>query len=142
MKFARGLNIYQACVPDRMHHIDLGLFKYQLDFTQQILKEVGGTELQWKFDRCLHEIPRFSGLKLFNKLGKLKLMTTANYRNLIKIVLFAMDDIFDIWNQVTCIRLCKLFESFSKMYIMSRQVAYTETDLENFEVILLVLVKF
>ena len=125
-----------------MHHIDLGLFKYQLDFTQQILKEVRDTELQQKFDRRLREIPHFSELKLFNKLGKLKLMTAADHRNLMKIVLFAMDDIFDIWNQVTCIRLCKLFESFSKMYIMSRQVAYIETDLKNFEVILLVLMKF
>ena len=42
----RNLNIYEACVPDRMHHIDLGLFKYQLEFTQDILKAVGGTELQ------------------------------------------------------------------------------------------------
>jgi len=45
----RNLNIYEACVPDRMHHIDLGLFKYQWDFTQDLLKEVEGTELQKKW---------------------------------------------------------------------------------------------
>ncbi|POG62434.1 hypothetical protein GLOIN_2v1785275 [Rhizophagus irregularis DAOM 181602=DAOM 197198] len=48
-----NLNIYEACVPDRMHHIDLGLFKYQLEFTQEILKKVGGLELQKIFDERL-----------------------------------------------------------------------------------------
>ncbi|GBC23275.2 hypothetical protein GLOIN_2v1764901 [Rhizophagus irregularis DAOM 181602=DAOM 197198] len=62
----RNLNIYEACVPDCMHHIDLGLFKYQLEFTQDILKAVGGTELQKKFDDQLRQIPRFLGLKLLH----------------------------------------------------------------------------
>src|SRR3990170_5803254 len=60
----RNLNIYEACVPDRMHHIDLGLFKYQLEFTQDVLKKVGGTNLQKIFDDHLRQIPRFPGLKL------------------------------------------------------------------------------
>jgi hypothetical protein len=42
-----------------MHHINLGLFKYQLEFTQDILKEVGGIELQKEFDEQLQKIPRF-----------------------------------------------------------------------------------
>ena len=58
-----------------MHHIDLGLFKYQLEFTQEILKKVGGTELQKVFDERLRQVPRFSGLKLFSKFGQLKIMT-------------------------------------------------------------------
>ena len=33
-----------------MHHVDLRLFKYQLEFTQEILKQVGGTGLQKIFD--------------------------------------------------------------------------------------------
>ena len=48
--FYRNVNIYEACIPDRMHHIDLGLFKYQLEYTQEILKDVGGMALQKKFD--------------------------------------------------------------------------------------------
>ena len=44
--FYRNVNIYEACVPDRMHHIDLGLFKYQLEYMQEILKDVGGMALQ------------------------------------------------------------------------------------------------
>jgi len=52
-----------------MHHIDLGLFKYQLEYTQDILKKVGGTELQKIFDERLRQIPHFPGLKLLSKLG-------------------------------------------------------------------------
>ena len=79
IKSYRNLNIYEACVPDRMHHIDLGLFKYQLEFTLEILKEVGGKESQKVFDERLRMIPRFPGLKLFNKLGQLKVATTSDH---------------------------------------------------------------
>jgi hypothetical protein len=117
-----------------MHHIDLGLFKYQLNFTQDILKEVGGTELLNKFDGRLRQIPRFSGLKLFNKLGQLKVMTAADYRHIMKIALFTLDDIFDTWNDITCNELCKLYAKFNRMYIMSRRESFTENDLKEFEV--------
>ena len=121
-----------------MHHIDLGLFKYQLDFTQDILKEVGGADLQKEFDTRLRQIPRFPGLKLINKLGHLKVVTAADYRHIMKIAIFALDDIFEeSWNGiVTCDELCNLYAKFSKMYIMSRQESYTENDLKKFEVII------
>ena len=132
--YYRNLNIYEACVPDRMHHIDLGLFKYQLNFTQDILKEVGGTELLEKFDGRLRQIPRFPGLKLFNKLGQLKVMTAADFCHVMKMAIFALDDIFDTWNGITCVELCELYAKFSQMYIMSKQTAFTEDDLIKFEV--------
>lgn len=119
-----------------MHHIDLGLFKYQLEFTQEILKQVGGTELQKVFDERLRQIPRFSGLKLLSKLGQLKVMTAADHRHIMKIILFALDDIFDEWNQITCNELCELYAKFSKMYIMSREESYSESKLKVFEVII------
>ncbi|GET59973.1 hypothetical protein GLOIN_2v1776597 [Rhizophagus irregularis DAOM 181602=DAOM 197198] len=127
-----NLNIYEACVPDRMHHIDLGLFKYQLEFTQDILKAVGGTELQKKFDDRLRQIPRFPGLKLLHKLGHLNVLTASDYRNIMKIALFALDEIFE-GNEITCKELCELYAKFSKMYIMSRKEMYTEEDLKIFE---------
>ena len=70
-----------------MHHIDLGLFKYQLEFTQEILKEVGGTELQKNFDDRLRQIPYFPGLKFLSKLGHLNVMTASDYRHIMKIAL-------------------------------------------------------
>lgn len=121
-----------------MHHIDLGLFKYQLEFTQDILKKVGGTELQKIFDERLRQIPRFPGLKLLSKLGQLKVMTAADYRHVMKIALFALDDIFEeSWNQITCDELCDLYAKFSEMYIISRQESYTENDLKIFEEVII-----
>ena len=117
-----------------MHHIDLGLFKYQLEFTQEILKQVGGTGLQKIFDERLRQVPRFSGLKLLSKLGQLKVMTVADYRHIMKITIFALDEIFDEWNQITCKELCELYAKFNKMYITSKQESYTENDLNKFEV--------
>lgn len=118
-----------------MHHIDLGLFKYQLEFTQDILKEIGGTELQKVFDNRLRQIPHFSGLKLINKLGQIKVITAADYRHVMKIALFALDNIFDKWGEITCSELCDLYAKFSQMYIMSRKESYTEDELKVFEVI-------
>ena len=118
-----------------MHHVDLGLFKYQLEFTQDILKEVGGAELQKVFDECLRQIPRFPGLKLISKLGHLNVMTAADYRNIMKVAIFALDEIFDEWKQITCDELCNVYTKFSKMYIISRQESFTENDLEKLEVI-------
>jgi len=120
-----------------MHHIDLGLFKYQLDFTQDILKEVRGTELLKIFDDRLRQIPRFPRLKLLSKLDKLKIATASDYRHLMKVALFALDDIFDEWNGITCDELCDLYSKFSNMYLMSQKESYTENDLKNFEVIIL-----
>lgn len=117
-----------------MHHIDLGLFKYQLEFTQDILKQVGGAELLNEFDSRLRQIPRFPGLKLFNKMGQLKLMTAGDYRHVMKTALFALDDIFNAWNDTTCNELCELYVKFSKMYMMSRRESYTENNLKEFEV--------
>ena len=121
-----------------MHHIDLGLFKYQLEFTQEILKQVGGTELQKVFDKCLRQVFRFPGLKLLSKFGQLKVMTMADHRHIMKIVIFALDDIFEEWNNITYNELCDFYAKFSKMYIMSREESYTENELQVFEVIILV----
>ena len=119
-----------------MHHIDLGLFKYQLEFTMEILKEVGGKDLQKIFDERLRMIPRFPGLKLFNKLGQLKVATASDYRHIMKIAVFGLDDIFEeSWNEITCGELCDLYSKFCKMYVMSRKESYTENDIQKFEVI-------
>ena len=135
INFYRNLNIYEACVPDRMHHIDLGLFKYQLEFTQEILKEVGGTELQKKFNDRLHMIPRFPGLKFLSKLGHLNIITASDYHHIMKIALFALDEIFCKRNEeITCKELCELYAKFSKIYILSKKETYTEKDLKIFEV--------
>ena len=59
------INIYEATVPDRMHHLDLGLFHYQIDHTRVLLKNQHGNLLIDEVDRRLAAIPRFPGLKIF-----------------------------------------------------------------------------
>ena len=60
-------------------------------------------------------------------------MTAADYRNVMKIAIFAIDEIFD---GIICNELCELYAKFNKMYILSRQDLYTEKELEKFEVII------
>ena len=86
-------------------------------------------------------IPRFPGLKLISKLGHLKVITASDYRHIMKIALFALDNIFDKWNEVTCDELCDIYSKFSKMYLMSRKESYTESDIKKFKVFRLHLVE-
>ena len=108
-----------------------------MDFTQDILKEVRRTELLKIFDDRLRQISRFPHFKLLSKLGNLKIATASDYRHLMKVALFALDDSFDAWNGITCDELCDLYSKFSKMYLISRKESYTENDVRNFEVIIL-----
>ena len=117
-----------------MYHIDLGLFKYQLEFTQKILKKVRGLELQKIFNERLRQILRFLSLKLLSKVGQLKVMTASDYRHIMKIAIFALNKIFSEENKITCKELCELYTKFNKMYTMSRQESYTENELNIFEV--------
>ncbi|RHZ77257.1 hypothetical protein Glove_183g58 [Diversispora epigaea] len=59
-----NLNIYAATVPDRMHHLDLGLFKYQIEFTMKLLKKKKSLN---KVNERIADIPRYSQLKVFKK---------------------------------------------------------------------------
>ncbi|GBC40150.2 hypothetical protein GLOIN_2v1470492 [Rhizophagus irregularis DAOM 181602=DAOM 197198] len=59
------LDIYLATYPDRMHHLDLGLYKYQVIYTQEMLKNLCGQVAVDELDKCLATIPRFLGLKIF-----------------------------------------------------------------------------
>ena len=40
-----NINIYEATVPNRMHHLDLGLFHYQIDFTRNLIRFQHGNSL-------------------------------------------------------------------------------------------------
>ena len=65
-------------------------------------------------------------------------MTMADHQYIMKIVIFALNDIFEEWNNITCNKLYDFYAKFSKMYIMSREESYTENELQVFEVIILV----
>ena len=61
-----------------MHHLDLGLFCYQINFTYEILKLQHGEMLVDEVNRCLVAISRFSDLKIFSN-GLHARLTASEY---------------------------------------------------------------
>ncbi|KAF0537224.1 zn-finger domain-containing protein [Gigaspora margarita] len=55
----KNINIYKAIVIDRIHHLDLELFNYQITFTYNLLKELHGASILDKLDNRLANISRF-----------------------------------------------------------------------------------
>ncbi|RHZ84366.1 hypothetical protein Glove_82g20 [Diversispora epigaea] len=89
-----NLNIYMATVPDRMHHLDLGLFKYQIEFTTELLKLKPG-KLVDDINKRIAKIPRHSGLKVFKKgVQSLSRLTASEYRDMMKIMVFVVDGLY------------------------------------------------
>ena len=140
----RQLNVYQACLPDRMHHLDLGLYKYQVEYTRELLKEWCGTDGVAEFDDRLGKIPRFPGLKLFKHgLGNIKRFTADEFRAMMRQLVFIVDGIIIALhksdytvNQAKYMdkQLVQLYVDWNKMYIFSRKDEFTESDLKTFKV--------
>ena len=136
--------MYQACLPDRMHHLDLGLYKYQVEYTRELLKEWCGTDGVAEFDDRLGKIPRFSGLKLFKHgLGNIKRFTADEFRAMMRQLVFIVDGIIITLhkpdytvNQAKYMdkQLVQLYVDWNKMYIFSRKDEFTESDLKTFKV--------
>ena len=140
----RQLNVYQACLPDRMHHLDLGLYKYQVEYTRELLKEWCDTDGVAEFDDRLGKIPRFPGLKLFKHgLGNIKRFTADEFRAMIRQLVFIVDGIIITLhkpdytvNQAKYMdkQLVQLYVDWNKMYIFSRKDEFIESDLKTFKV--------
>lgn len=121
----RNINIYAATVPDRMHHLDLGLYHYQLEYTKDLLSK----SLIDKLNRRIAAIPRHPGLKIFTGgLQSIARLTANEYRNLMKVMVFVIDDLSQIKN------LSEVYVKWNEMYLISRLEIFKESDLENFQV--------
>ncbi|GES96881.1 hypothetical protein GLOIN_2v1783703 [Rhizophagus clarus] len=138
--YHKNINIYLATVPDRMHHLDLGLFCYQIIFTCDILKlqHVNGNKLVEEVDCHLAAIPRFPGIKIFyNGLQSIARLTASEYRSLMKVMIFVIDNLYDennneVDNFVNNDDLTKLYKYWNEMYILSRYEEFSESDLKKF----------
>lgn len=121
-----------------MHHLDLGLFCYQINFTYEVLKLQHSDALVNEVNRRLAAIPRFSDLKVFSN-GLHARLTANEYRNLMKVMLFVVDNLYnenddDVDNFVYNDDLTELYEKWNKMYIISRNEEFSESDLAKFKV--------
>src|SRR5271169_4316476 len=138
------LNIYSATIPDRMHHLNLGLFNYQVTYTRELLKELCGQVAVDELDNRLARILRFPGLKIFkNGLKNIKRFTANKYRNMMKVFVFVVEGLI-----IKCHKssietnvakrydnaLVNVYYCWNKMYLCSRQEFFSESDLEEFEV--------
>jgi hypothetical protein len=123
-----------------MHHLDLGLFQYQIIFTRDLLKMQHGNSLVDEMDRRLAKIPRFNNLKIFkNGLQSISRLTANEYRDLMKVMVFVIDNLYNentnsIENFVTNTDLAKVYEKWINMYKISRYETFKESDLSKFEV--------
>src|SRR5260364_399448 len=132
--YFRNINIYEAIVIDRMHHLDLGLFNYQITFTYNLLKELHRASILDKLDNRLVNIPRFLELKIFkNGIQSLSRIIANEYRNLMKVMIFVLDnlDISEALNKT----LLNLYEVWNNIYIMSQFEEFDDQNLKDFEVI-------
>lgn len=127
-----------------MHHLDLGLFNYQVTFTRELLKELCGQVAVTELDNRLSSIPRFPGLKIFkNGLENIKRFTANEFRNMMKVFLFVVEGIITKHHKPSVNTndakryddaLVDVYYRWNKMYLCSRQESFTESDLDEFEV--------
>ena len=123
-----------------MHHLDLGLFHYQIEYTRQLIKNQHGNSLVDEVDRRLASIPRFPGVKIFtNGIQSLARLTASEYRNLMKVMLFVVDNLYsqntnNVEDFTTNKDLADVYQKWNEMYMISRYEKFTESDLVKFQV--------
>jgi hypothetical protein len=106
-----------------MHQLDLGLFKRMVEFLEKML-----THDKHLIDYRLSIIPKFKGLKTFNKgLFVNNNLTAKEYRDLMKVMPFVL---YGLGPE----ELAKNFVDFNKMYILSKDDYFTDDDIKLFEV--------
>ena len=127
-----------------MHHLDLGLFKYQVEYTRDLIKDWCGLNGVTQFDNRLAKIPRFPGLKLFKHgLGDIKRFTADEFRSMMHQLVFVVDDIIITLHKNDSTKrqaknmnkqLVQLYVDWNKMYMFSHKDEFTESDLKTFKV--------
>ena len=98
-----------------MHILDLGLFNYMLDFTKQLLHEQCESHVMQTFEQRLTLVPRFQGLKIMRNISEITRMTADELRNIMKIIIFALDNLYDNYKEepgVSNKRLCQVYYKF------------------------------
>jgi len=125
-----------------MHHLDLGLFHYQIDFTKKLIKAQHESSLVDEMDRHLAAIPRYPGLKIFsNGLQSIARLTANEYRDLMKVMIFVVDNLYskntkNIENFIKNKDLAELYKKWIDMYMLSRYEIFKESDLDKLKVCL------
>jgi hypothetical protein len=127
-----------------MHHLDLGLFHYQIEYTRFLIKKQHSNSLVDEMDRRLAAIPRFSGLKIFsNRIQSIARLTASEYRDLMKVMLFVVDNLYNqninnVEDYIENKELTSLYQNWNEMYLISKYEKFTESDLIKFQVCIII----
>ncbi|RHZ85849.1 hypothetical protein Glove_59g124 [Diversispora epigaea] len=106
-----------------MHHLDLGLYHYQIEFTKELLSKSSID----KFNRRIAEIPRHPGLKIFAEgLQSIARLTANEFRDLMKVMVFVVDNLHNK-------DLSEVYVKWNEMYLLSRLETFKESDLKIFQ---------
>ena len=123
-----------------MHHLDLDLFHYQIEYTRNLLNELYGSSIIEEMDRRLAKIPRFTGLKIFSYgIQSIARFIAKEYRELMKVMIFVINNIYDDDKQskeyvIKNRELAELYEMWNNMYEINRYEKFSESDLKKFKV--------
>jgi hypothetical protein len=120
-----------------MHHLNLGLFQYQLKYTIELL-ESKNQSLVNEMNQRIAAIPRHPNLKIFaGGLQSISRLTANEYRDIMKVMVFVIDDLLsdetsdDSMNK----KLSEVYVKWNEMYLISRLEEFKESDLVKFQVI-------
>jgi hypothetical protein len=121
-----------------MHHLDLGLFQYQLSFTKALILKQCEKSVADEMNRRITLIPHHQDLKSFpNGFLHLTLLTASEYRSLMKIMIFIVDNLYQDSERPNFIKNNKITEVYlkwNKMYLLSRKENYKESDITRLQV--------
>ena len=134
----KDFNIYEATVPDRMHMLDLGITKYLLEFTREYLQQKVSGRAVKEMDHRLCAIPRYPGLIILkNGLENISRFTANDYRNIMKVIIFVIDNLYNENYKdggIPCDSLCNIFHIYLMMYMKLRQESFTDMELAELQV--------
>ena len=120
-----------------MHHLDLGLFQYQLKYTIELL-ESKNQSLVNEMNQRIATIPRHPNLKIFaGGLQSISRLTANEYRDIMKVMVFVIDDLLSDETSDDSInkKLSEVYVKWNEMYLISRLEEFKESDLVKFQVI-------
>ncbi|CAG8811653.1 13317_t:CDS:2, partial [Racocetra persica] len=137
--YSDGINltsdqIIYPTVPDRLHHLDIGLFYYQIKYSRMLLKKLDGNDAINKINYQFRNISPIHGLKIFKfRLQNIKYFIAGKYQDIIKVIPFIIDSILNSFDKQIDKALMILFIKWNIMYKMSCNTNPNENDLKEFE---------
>ena len=119
-----------------MHAIDLGLFKYMLDYTRELLYKQCESKVTQTFEQRLTLVSRFQGLKIIKNVSNISCITADELWNLMKIIIFAIDNLYENYQKpgVSNKQLYQVYYKFLQMYIATCKESFTQSSCNQLQV--------